>query len=124
MATYCSYTVNFGFQIDGDSVSGICFVGNLHGAYRGGFVLAPVGIAIVCGLFFLIRGIYLFEFCHDASYRFKNGLYVYYVARSHMSFCCFKTTVKCQEWAFACGSCHTQGSGFISCVKLCTVLLS
>ena len=56
MATYFSYTVNFGFQIDGDSVSGICFVGNLHGAYRGGFVLAPVGIAIVCGLFFLIRG--------------------------------------------------------------------
>ena len=28
----------------------------MNGEYRGGFVLAPVGIAIACGSFFLIRG--------------------------------------------------------------------
>lgn len=55
----------FNLQIDGDSVSGICFVGNMHGEYRGGFVLAPVGIAIACGLFFLLRGESVF---HDFSF--------------------------------------------------------
>ena len=37
-------------------MSGICFVGYMNGAYRGGFVLAPVGIATACGSFFLIKG--------------------------------------------------------------------
>ena len=47
------------FQIDGDSVSGICFVGAFNNAYRGGFVLAPIGLVLVIGMFFLCLGEYI-----------------------------------------------------------------
>ncbi|KAK3088510.1 hypothetical protein FSP39_020004 [Pinctada imbricata] len=40
-------------EVDGDSLSGICFVGAFNNAYRGGFVLAPIGLVLVVGLFFL-----------------------------------------------------------------------
>ncbi|XP_044135899.1 smoothened homolog [Bufo gargarizans] len=44
-------------QVDGDSVSGICFVGYKNYRYRAGFVLAPIGIVLVAGGYFLIRGV-------------------------------------------------------------------
>lgn len=43
-------------QVDGDSVSGICFVGYKNYRYRAGFVLAPIGVVLVVGGYFLIRG--------------------------------------------------------------------
>ena len=43
-------------QVDGDSVSGICFVGYKNYHYRAGFVLAPIGVVLVVGGYFLIRG--------------------------------------------------------------------
>ncbi|MBN3298400.1 SMO protein, partial [Amia calva] len=44
-------------QVDGDSVSGICFVGYKNYNYRAGFVLAPIGVVLVVGGYFLIRGV-------------------------------------------------------------------
>lgn len=43
-------------QVDGDSVSGICFVGYKNYRYRAGFVLAPIGVVLVVGGYYLIRG--------------------------------------------------------------------
>lgn len=43
-------------KVDGDSVSGICFVGYKNYRYRAGFVLAPIGVVLVVGGYFLIRG--------------------------------------------------------------------
>ncbi|KFO77954.1 hypothetical protein N303_07344, partial [Cuculus canorus] len=43
-------------QVDGDSVSGICFVGYKNYRYRAGFVLAPIGLVLIVGGYFLIRG--------------------------------------------------------------------
>ncbi|MBW00190.1 Smoothened, partial [Eschrichtius robustus] len=47
-------------QVDGDSVSGICFVGYKNYRYRAGFVLAPIGLVLIVGGYFLIRGIFGF----------------------------------------------------------------
>ncbi|XP_063304391.1 protein smoothened [Pelobates fuscus] len=44
-------------QVDGDSVSGICFVGYKNYRYRAGFVLAPIGLVLIIGGYFLIRGV-------------------------------------------------------------------
>uniref|UniRef100_A0A4W3JHJ9 Protein smoothened n=1 Tax=Callorhinchus milii TaxID=7868 RepID=A0A4W3JHJ9_CALMI len=44
-------------QVDGDSVSGICFVGYKNYHFRAGFVLAPIGLVLVVGGYFLIRGV-------------------------------------------------------------------
>nr|XP_006633522.1 PREDICTED: smoothened homolog [Lepisosteus oculatus] len=44
-------------QVDGDSVSGICFVGYKNYRYRAGFVLAPIGLVLLIGGYFLIRGV-------------------------------------------------------------------
>ena len=44
------------FQIDGDSLSGICFVGVFNHGYKGGFVLAPIGLMLIIGLVYLILG--------------------------------------------------------------------
>ncbi|KAM9311774.1 protein smoothened [Gastrophryne carolinensis] len=44
-------------QVDGDSVSGICFVGYKNYHYRAGFVLAPIGMVLIVGGYFLIRGV-------------------------------------------------------------------
>ncbi|XP_076577792.1 protein smoothened [Chaetodon auriga] len=44
-------------EVDGDSVSGICFVGYKNYRYRAGFVLAPIGVVLVVGGYFLIRGV-------------------------------------------------------------------
>lgn len=55
-------------QVDGDSVSGICFVGYKNYHYRAGFVLAPIGLVLIVGGYFLIRGecssvgMFLFQF--------------------------------------------------------------
>ncbi|RUS88904.1 hypothetical protein EGW08_003343, partial [Elysia chlorotica] len=45
-------------EIDGDSLSGICFVGAHNSGVRAMFVLLPVGLVIVVGTFFLIKGVY------------------------------------------------------------------
>ncbi|PVD32109.1 hypothetical protein C0Q70_07537 [Pomacea canaliculata] len=45
-------------EIDGDSLSGICFVGFRNHTARAGFVLVPVGCVLVGGLFYLIKGIF------------------------------------------------------------------
>ena len=42
-------------QIDGDSLSGICFVGHSQFAYRT-FIFAPVAVALVVGLVFVAAG--------------------------------------------------------------------
>ncbi|XP_072529007.1 protein smoothened [Salminus brasiliensis] len=44
-------------EVDGDSVSGICFVGYKNYRYRAGFVLAPIGVVLIVGGYFLIRGV-------------------------------------------------------------------
>ncbi|XP_041110893.1 smoothened homolog [Polyodon spathula] len=44
-------------EVDGDSVSGICFVGYKHYHYRAGFVLAPIGLVLIVGGYFLIQGV-------------------------------------------------------------------
>ncbi|EMP26347.1 Smoothened like protein [Chelonia mydas] len=44
-------------QVDGDSVSGICFVGYKNYRFRAGFVLAPIGLVLIVGGYFLIRGV-------------------------------------------------------------------
>ncbi|XP_062929065.1 protein smoothened [Mobula hypostoma] len=44
-------------QVDGDSVSGICFVGYKDYHFRAGFVLAPIGLVLLVGGYFLIRGV-------------------------------------------------------------------
>ncbi|XP_070533789.1 protein smoothened-like [Ptychodera flava] len=44
-------------EVDGDSVSGICFVGYKNHYFRGGFVLAPIAVVLSSGGFFLIRGL-------------------------------------------------------------------
>ncbi|XP_062374032.1 protein smoothened [Sardina pilchardus] len=44
-------------EVDGDSVSGICFVGYKNYRYRAGFVLAPIGLVLTVGGYFLIRGV-------------------------------------------------------------------
>ncbi|CAK8689281.1 unnamed protein product [Clavelina lepadiformis] len=45
-------------QIDGDSMSGICFIGYKNYVYRLGFLLIPVGIVLLVGGFFLARGLF------------------------------------------------------------------
>lgn len=42
-------------EIDGDSVTGTCFVGINNKIYRIIFVLIPVSISVVIGLFYLVR---------------------------------------------------------------------
>lgn len=57
--------------MDGDSVSGICFVGYKNYRYRAGFVLAPIGVVLVVGGYFLIRGVRkIFDSwtCHKVIY--------------------------------------------------------
>ncbi|XP_071104100.1 protein smoothened-like [Haliotis cracherodii] len=44
-------------EIDGDSLSGICFVGYMKHGIRAGFVLGPIAVVLVCGLVFLVRGL-------------------------------------------------------------------
>ncbi|KAM9468037.1 protein smoothened [Clarias gariepinus] len=44
-------------EVDGDSVSGICFVGYKNYKYRAGFVLAPIGVVLTVGGYFLVRGV-------------------------------------------------------------------
>lgn len=56
----CFFSLLYGAsQVDGDSVSGICFVGYKNYKYRAGFVLAPIGVVLVVGGYFLIRGEWL-----------------------------------------------------------------
>ncbi|XP_078665081.1 protein smoothened-like [Branchiostoma floridae x Branchiostoma belcheri] len=45
-------------QVDGDSLSGICFVGYQNHEYRAGFLLAPVALVLASGLWFLGNGMF------------------------------------------------------------------
>ncbi|KAL5013281.1 hypothetical protein ScPMuIL_007551 [Solemya velum] len=45
-------------EVDGDTVSGICFVGYFKTGIRAGFVLTPMSLVLVCGLIFLLRGLF------------------------------------------------------------------
>ncbi|XP_035688743.1 smoothened homolog [Branchiostoma floridae] len=45
-------------QVDGDSLSGICFVGYQNHEYRAGFLLAPVAVVLASGLWFLGNGMF------------------------------------------------------------------
>ncbi|XP_055954292.1 protein smoothened isoform X1 [Patella vulgata] len=44
-------------EIDGDSLSGICFVGYMKHGIRAGFVLTPIAVVLITGLFFLLKGL-------------------------------------------------------------------
>ncbi|KAL8590973.1 hypothetical protein ACOMHN_019520 [Nucella lapillus] len=44
-------------EIDGDYLSGICFVGYHNHSVRAGFVLVPVASVLIVGLFFLSKGL-------------------------------------------------------------------
>ncbi|CAM1302093.1 SMO (predicted) [Pycnogonum litorale] len=44
-------------EVDGDSISGICFVGYVNPVMRASFLLAPIGAVLICGGFFLCRGL-------------------------------------------------------------------
>nr|NP_001071819.1 smoothened protein [Ciona intestinalis]BAE06698.1 smoothened [Ciona intestinalis] len=44
-------------QVDGDSMSGICFIGYKNHMYRVGFLLVPVGLVLFIAGFFLLRGL-------------------------------------------------------------------
>lgn len=44
-------------EVDGDSMTGICFVGRYNYAMRMGFILGPVGLAMLIGGYFLVRGL-------------------------------------------------------------------
>lgn len=43
-------------EIDGNSEMGICFVGYMNPAARGGLLLGPVAIFYSAGGYFLLRG--------------------------------------------------------------------
>ncbi|XP_014239427.1 protein smoothened [Cimex lectularius] len=45
-------------EIDGDSVTGICFVGTVNDEYRAGFLLLPVAAALTIGTYFLAKGLF------------------------------------------------------------------
>lgn len=44
-------------EIDGDAVTGICFVGSANKEYRAGFLLLPVAAALFVGTYFLSKGL-------------------------------------------------------------------
>lgn len=50
-------------NIDGNSMTGICFVGYANHASRAGFVLAPMLLVVLVGGYFLCRGRYCFSLC-------------------------------------------------------------
>lgn len=47
-------------EIDGDSITGTCFVGHVNVAARAGLLLGPLGIAMIVGGYFLFRGNFYF----------------------------------------------------------------
>lgn len=44
-------------EVDGSSVTGVCFVGYVSHAMRAALLLAPLGVVLVLGGYFLLRGI-------------------------------------------------------------------
>jgi len=48
-------------NIDGNSMTGICFVGYADHVARAGFVLAPMSLVVLVGGYFLCRGKYCFS---------------------------------------------------------------
>lgn len=45
-------------EIDGDYMSGICFVGYMNHGVRAGFVLVPVILVLIFGLYFMLRALF------------------------------------------------------------------
>lgn len=55
------FSLSLSLQIDGDSVSGICFVGYFTHSVRAIFVLAPITLVMIASLVFLVMGKLLSE---------------------------------------------------------------
>lgn len=47
-------------EIDGDYVTGICFVGFANRAARAGLFLAPLAAAMLVSEYITLRGVYIF----------------------------------------------------------------
>lgn len=45
-------------EVDGNSIAGICFVGYLNHSIRAGFLLGPLSGVLLCGGFFIGRGMF------------------------------------------------------------------
>lgn len=63
-------------EIDGDSISGICFVGYVNPAARAGLLLGPLGAALIVGGYFLFRGTYSLKKSFFCSNNIFNGLLI------------------------------------------------
>nr|XP_013798618.1 PREDICTED: smoothened homolog [Apteryx mantelli mantelli] len=82
-------------QVDGDSVSGICFVGYKNYRYRAGFVLAPIGLVLIVGGYFLIRGV----------------MTLFSIKSNHPGLLSEKAASKINETMLRLGKRHAPGSG-------------
>ncbi|KAF6027993.1 SMO [Bugula neritina] len=60
-------------KVDGDSLSGICFVGYVDKFARGFLVLFPITLALVSGLFFLLQGVVLLYKVRQCSDGIRNN---------------------------------------------------
>lgn len=56
-------TMAFG-EVDGSSVTGICFVGYVNHPMRAALLLAPLSIVLLLGGYFLLRGKFEFHFAY------------------------------------------------------------
>lgn len=63
-------------RIDGNSITGICFVGHTDHLMKG-FVLVPVLVAVLIGGYFLCRGIVLSFFLIFILYLYYNIKFLY-----------------------------------------------
>ncbi|XP_023239668.1 smoothened homolog [Centruroides sculpturatus] len=59
-------------EVNGSSIYGICFVGYINQSARGGFLLVPVALATVIGIFFLLRGRWKFYIWYMFCWVYKS----------------------------------------------------
>lgn len=67
-------TMAFG-EVDGNSVTGVCFVGYVNHPMRAALLLAPLSIVLLLGGYFLLRGKFnrnIFLVCMFYMYVVKN----------------------------------------------------
>ncbi|XP_078718539.1 protein smoothened isoform X2 [Lampetra fluviatilis] len=83
--------------VDGDSMSGVCFVGYRDPHFRAGFVLAPVGVATVAGGYYLARGMFT----------------LFRIRRSHPGLLSQKASTKIQETIVRLGVFGVLAWGFV-----------
>ncbi|XP_032809666.2 protein smoothened [Petromyzon marinus] len=84
-------------QVDGDSMSGVCFVGYRDPHFRAGFVLAPVGVATVAGGYYLACGMFT----------------LFRIRRSHPGLLSQKASTKIQETIVRLGVFGVLAWGFV-----------